>query len=430
MAINLAALAASQAGQKLGGIIGTKLEIPGLDFAGNAIGSVLGGIFGGSFGGFGGKGHHKVSLPDFTVPSNTPSILDTPARLRSFRGSGGEGGVLTGQKRSVHEVFWPTKTELEHNLRAARVPSEQVGELTDAIRDKFEEFSSPVASSPADSVNKNQALANIASYVVDLNEQAKTRLQFLRDNPTLHNRLTAEMRANPVTSLDSYNNLFGFIQNADKDTLINFESQIEDPNANLGDVFSGAWAGVGPGTDIGPGQDFGPQLPDDFIPDDGGGSDVQDPFSQESIDYFNQQEEALDELITQQQQDKALQGDNDATSDIKKQSALALLGLTSSFLINSLTNPDSQKRVSQQRNTALGGSGGSVLSSSGPLLERKANVFKSGIFQPIKQEDFVRPDAPLTVIPESPSSFPLLAEQGQRGLLAQGLRRQNKGLVN
>ena len=84
--------------------------------------------------------------------------------------------------------------------------------------------------------------------------------------------------------------------------------------------------------------------------------------------------------------------------------------------------------TSQQLPVSGGGGGGFGFASGGsPTTGREANVFKSGIFQPIKQERFIRPDAPLTRIQETPSDFPSLAELGQIGLAGQG--KQNRGLI-
>lgn len=174
-----------------------------------------------------------------------------------------------------------------------------------------------------------------------------------------------------------------------------------------------------------------PQLPDDPTPP----ADPQVPggegtgsFDQQAEEFFNQEQRETD-LITAQQQDKALQGDENATPEDKKFSALSLLGLTSSFLINSLRNTDGDSSQNTQQQTSVPSAGFSLGSSSSTPITREANVFKSGIFQPIKQTDFVRPDAPLTIIPESPSSFPLLAERGKLGLLSPGLRQQKRGLL-
>ncbi|MEE8208242.1 MAG: hypothetical protein V3T88_04710 [Nitrosomonadaceae bacterium] len=170
-----------------------------------------------------------------------------------------------------------------------------------------------------------------------------------------------------------------------------------------------------------------PQLPDDFIPsddpqapvDDGTGTTDGDGTlpGEDAFNLLLQQEQ---ELITAQQLDKALQGDEGATVDDKKSSALGLLGLTTSFLINSLRGNDNNTNQQPQGTPAGVSFGGSVAQP----ITREVNVFESPAFQPIKQDRFIRPDAPLTKISESPSNFPL------GGLLSGTLRPQNRGLLN
>lgn len=229
------------------------VDIPGFnDNIGSTIGSGLGliaagplgalaGNFLGGFGGkmFGGGGPRNIPLPDFTVPSNTPSIIDTPNILRHFRGSGGEGGILTGQKKSVHQVFWPAKTELFNQLRQFEGVVPEAGKVVDALRDEFEKFSNPVASSPGDSVNKNQALANIASHTVSLLDSTNRRLAFLGDNPSVKAALDRRVASNPgENKLDLIDNLFGFLGNENKAALGNFESRLADSNDSFDDIFS------------------------------------------------------------------------------------------------------------------------------------------------------------------------------------------------
>ncbi len=212
-------------------------------------------------------------------------------------------------------------------------------------------------------------------------------------------------------------------------TLVNADGlDIKDALPHFGDLFSTSVENAPPVDNSQPPVEDTTQPPDDGVSDDGiSGGVNDDPFSQESIDYFNQQEEALTKLITKQQQDKAMQGDENATDDDRRHSALGLLGATASFLIDSLKNPDEQNRVSRQRDISLGGGGGSFSLGGGSSLQRDVNVLKSPGFNFQSQGLSDRSDIPLERMESSPSSFPILAQIGQGGLVPQP--QQNRGLI-
>jgi len=153
-----------------GGNIGSKVGFQ----LGGPVGGVVGGLAGralgsfgfGGFGGFGGKGHHRGALPEFTIPENTPSILDTPNQFRSFRGLGGEGGILTGQRKSINNVFFPALNELRDLQVSAGTRINEINSIRNDLKRQFQSFASATPSSPADMVRRNQGMANVASGLI------------------------------------------------------------------------------------------------------------------------------------------------------------------------------------------------------------------------------------------------------------------------
>jgi hypothetical protein len=148
------------------------LDVVGVDVpVVNDISSFVGGITGGAFGG---KGHHRGSLPDFTVPSNLPSVIDTPNAFRSYRGLGGEGGILTGQTKSIHNSFYPARSE----LTTLGVQAKEVAQ--EFLRVYEQEIAMDRATSPADAIRRNQQAANLTSNLVSfINITRAKQIDFL-----------------------------------------------------------------------------------------------------------------------------------------------------------------------------------------------------------------------------------------------------------
>ncbi len=420
-------------GSQIGSIAGMAIGsvIPG-------VGTVLGGLAGnflGGFGGgmFGGGGHHTGSLPDFTVPANTPSIIDTPNAFRSFRGLGGEGGILTGQTKSIHDVWFPTFGEM---TALGLLPT---GEQ-DKLRKQYDGINTG-GSSPGNAVSRNQQLANMASNAVAFLEQGKKELAtmdaFLADNPEIKAMLDARMdtipNKNPGEShydvarygrAQIKRDFFSALQHSTLDELSTLESNIGTPGS------------IQPDTPIEDLFGFGETLTERLakgelasigLPIDGSGGSGDDAYNQETQDYLAHLQRET-ELITAQQQDRALQQDENATQEERNDSALALLGLTSSFLINSLNAPSSDPRINtQSAEVSPSGSSGISISEVDSSFQRDTNVFQSPGFNFQKQGKSKRTDIPLDIIEENPSSFPRLAQIGQGGLVPNPY--QDRGLL-
>ncbi len=397
------------------------VDIPGFnDNIGSTIGSIggllvggpLGAIAGnfiGGFGGsmFGGGGHHKVPLPDFTVPENLEGILDDlPNQLRSYRGS---GEIFNSQIRQLHEIFYTAEGRL---ASLGGITEEEHIELNR----QYDTINS-LAASPGDRVNRNQQMANLASFVTTALAAEEDRVErqnaFLADNPQVQDIIDRERARRPgsrrpVVTREFFDALWG----ADKEQLQAFDDKVVAHEANPPE-----W----PVDEDPPDELFASWL---GTPSTGGGTG-SDNFDEQAQAFWEQQQRETD-LITAQQQDRALQQDENASDEDRRSSALALLGLTSSFLIKSLNAPRLDPRVNTQDSVSLEG-GGSVLSGGSSSLQRDTNVFKSPGFKFQKQDKSKRTDIPLDIIEENPSSFSRLAQIGQGGLVPNP--QQDRGLL-
>jgi hypothetical protein len=152
------------------------IDIPGVSNVGDIVSNITGKVFGGG-------GHHTGSLPDFTVPLNTPNIIDTPNRFRSYRGLGGEGGILTGQTKSINETFYPALLELEKDLLGkGRITGDPEKDVVGQFLTQFRAVAPQNSTSPSDAVRRNQQAANLASNLVTYNDLLRTAQKSFLDS--------------------------------------------------------------------------------------------------------------------------------------------------------------------------------------------------------------------------------------------------------